>query len=242
MPYVKFKYCLISTFFVSMKKLFVLSLFALFATFTNNALANTSCQPIYGGGESCNQTGNVILDKTVQNPSNGLYVNSLNVNDPKYAPGQTVNFQITIRNTENSTLSNVEVKDILPQFVSFVSGPGSFDANTNTLTFNIGNFPANEARTYTIQGKVASAGSFPFSEGTTCVVNQSIMNVSNGQSAKDNAQFCIQTKTTITTKAGLPVYPAPVITTTPSTGPEMLPFLALIPTGIAGFILRKKSK
>jgi uncharacterized repeat protein (TIGR01451 family) len=227
-----------------MKKLSVLFLSAFaYLLFAGNALANTSCQPIYGGGESCTQTGNILLNKTVQNPSNGLYVDNLNINDAKYTPGQTVNFNITIRNTENKALSNVEVKDVFPQYVSFVAGPGNFDANTNTLTFEIPNFPANEARTYTIQGKIANAGSFSFANGTTCVVNQSIMNASNGQSAQDNAQFCIQTATTTTvvTQPSLPVYPAPKIVATPSTGPEILPLLGLIPSAIAGFILRKKS-
>ncbi len=214
----------------------------------SSALANTSCQTIYGGGETCITTGNLILNKTVQNPQNGLYVENLNINDPRYSPNQTVSFQITIRNTENAVLSKVEVKDILPQYVTFVSGPGSYDANTNTVTFEIKDFPKNEAKTYTIQGKIADTSKFPFTEGVTCVVNQSIMNVSNGQSAQDNAQFCIQTKVSvtptpvITTKGGLPVYPAPKIASTPSTGPEMLPLLALVPSAITGFILRKKSK
>jgi uncharacterized repeat protein (TIGR01451 family) len=230
-----------------MKKNIVLFLTALsFLLLAKNTFASTSCQPIYGGGQSCTQTGNIVLNKTVLNPSTGLYVDGLNINDPKYNPGQTVTFQITIRNTENKTLSNVEVKDVLPQYVSFVSGPGNFDANTNTLTFNVGNFPANEARTYTIQGKVADASSFSFANGSTCVVNQSIMTASNGQSAQDNAQFCIQlstpTTTVVLTKSGLPVVTAAPVITTPSTGPEALPLLALIPTGIAGFILRRKSK
>jgi uncharacterized repeat protein (TIGR01451 family) len=242
---VQYKYCPISTFFISMKKLFTLLLLTVSYLFiTSSAFATTSCQPIYGGGESCSQTGNIILDKTVQNPSNGLFVDNLNINDPKYSPGQTVNFNITIRNTENKVLTNIEVKDVLPQYVSFVSGPGNFDKNTNTLTFNIGNFPANEARTYTVQGKIADQGSLPFVNGTTCVVNQSVMHASNGQSAQDNSQFCVQltTTTTVITKGGLTVVTPAPITTTPSTGPEMLPLLALIPSGIAGFFLRRKSK
>ena len=229
-----------------MRKFLTLSLFAaIYMLFATNTFAATSCQPIYGGGETCTQTGNIVLDKTVRNPQNGLYVDNLNINDAKYLPGQTVNFNITIRNTENKVLTNVEVKDVLPQYVTFVSGPGNFDANTHALTFNIGNFPANEARTYTVQGKIADANSFSFANGTTCVVNQSIMNASNGQSAQDNAQFCIQLTTTTTvvaTKGGLPVVSTAPITVTPSTGPGMLSLLALIPTGLAGFILRRKSK
>lgn len=224
-----------------MKKLLTLSLITLtYLLLNGSAQAATSCQPIYGGGETCIQTGNVLLDKTVQNPVNGLYVDNLNINDVKFTPGQTVNFNITIRNTEDTVLSNVVIKDVLPQYVSYVSGPGTYDANTNTLTFEIKDFPKNEARTYEVKGKIADSDKFPFSEGVTCVVNQAIMNASNNQSAQDNAQFCIETKVKgIETKAGLPVYPAPEIKVTPSTGPAALPLLALIPSAIAGFFLRK---
>ncbi len=43
-------------------------------------------------------------------------------------------------------------------------------------------------------------------------------------------------------KGGFPVYPAPVMNQTPATGPEMLPLLGMIPTALAGFALRRKSK
>ncbi|MCL5746958.1 MAG: hypothetical protein M1277_01605, partial [Patescibacteria group bacterium] len=45
---------------------------------------------------------------------------------------------------------------------------------------------------------------------------------------------------TTTTKGGLTVLPAPKIVATPSTGPEALPLLALLPTGFIGFLIRKK--
>jgi len=245
LPALKILVLLNSTFLINkMKKLLsILLTIPFYFILTGNVLAATSCQPIYGGGETCIQTGNVLLDKTVQNPSNGLYVDSLNINDTRFTPGQTVNFNITIRNTEDANLSKVTVKDVLPQYVNYVSGPGTYDANTHTLTFEIADFPKNEARTYEVKGKIANSDKFPFSDGVTCVVNQAIMNASNGQNAQDNAQLCIETKVKgAETKGGLPVYPAPEIKTTPSTGPGTLPLLALIPSAIAGFVLRRKSK
>ena len=63
----------------------------------------------------------------------------------------------------------------------------------------------------------------------------------NNQQSSDNSQFCIQKPVLGETKGGLKVFPAPSVTTTPPTGPEMLPLIGLIPTGVLGFILRKKS-
>lgn len=51
-----------------------------------------------------------------------------------------------------------------------------------------------------------------------------------------------QLATKVTTKGGLPVYAPLNVKINPPTGPEMLPLLDLIPTGILGFLLIKKAK
>lgn len=227
--------------------IFVLSVFYFVLAFS--ASADTVCQPIYGGGQTCVQQGKIVINKTVQNPSNGAFVDNLGVNDPKHSPDQTVTFQLTVTNTGDTTLSKITVKDIFPQFVSFVSGPGNFDSNTKVLTFDVANLATNESRTFTITGKVAGSGDLPSDQGITCVVNQSTA-VSDSQTSQDNAQFCIQKQVLgaaptvsvpTTTKGGLKVFPAPQVTTTPPTGPEMLSLIGLIPTGALGFFLRKKA-
>ncbi len=64
------------------------------------------------------------------------------------------------------------------------------------------------------------------------MVNQSFASA-NDINVQDNAQLCIQ-KT-------LPVFPAPTAKTTPKTGPEALALIGLIPSAIAGLVLRKRS-
>lgn len=229
--------------------LFLISLISAFFLIARTfSFAETNCQPIYGGGQTCVTTGNVSVNKMVLNPQSNVFVDNLTINDPKFSPNQNVTFQISVTNNDGS-VNEITVKDVFPQFVSFVSGPGSFDANTNTLTFDVNNIVKGQTQTFTVVGKISDASKFPFSSGTTCMVNQAIITADNGQNAQDNSQFCTQINPTPTptgvptTKGGLPVVPAPVnITTTPSTGPEALPLLALIPTGIAGLIFRKKSK
>ena len=216
----------------------------LFASASGSAFADgsTNCQPIYGGGETCVQVGNISINKTVQNPSTGQYVDNLGINDPKFSPTQTVNFQITVTNTGGTGLSNIVVKDVLPQYVDFASAPNmSFDSNTKTLSVTIDNLGPSETKTYTLQAKVESNNQIPDDQSTVCLVNQASA-TSDGNTSTDNAQFCIQKTPPTTTKGGLPVYPATPITTTPPTGPEALAIFALLPSGISGFLLRKKSK
>lgn len=211
---------------------------ASFAGASYASYGSVACQPIYGGGQTCVTTEKILINKTILNPSSNSYVDNLSINDPKYAPTQTVKFQLVVTNTGNSTLSLVSVYDIFPEFVSFVSGPGNFDSNTRMLTFNLSNLNPNESRTYNVVGKVVSPNSMPSDQGVVCVVNQAIAKFSD-QESRDNSQFCIEK--TVTTKGGFPVQKAPVMTKTPATGPEMLALIGLIPAGLGGIFLRRKA-
>lgn len=208
------------------------------------AAADVICQPIYGGGETCVQKGNILINKTVANPKTGTFVDNLSINDDKFLQDQTVTFQLAVTNTGGTTLSTVNVKDVFPQFVNFVAGPGNFDPNSKTLTFALNNLNPNESRTFTLTAVIVNANELPADRGIVCVVNQAQAS-SNGQLSSDNAQFCIQKQVLAaqvpTTKGGLKVFAPQPVTTTPATGPEMLPLIGLIPTGLIGFFLRKKA-
>lgn len=238
-----------------MNKFLATAIFSLLFSLTvvSAAYADTGCVSIYGGGQSCPQSGNISINKTVINPQTNVFVDSLSINDPKFGPDNTVTFQLILKNTGSATLDTVTVKDTLPQFVMFAAGPGNFDQATNTLTFTVNNLAANETRTFTVVGRIVSAPKLPADQSIVCVVNQSFAS-NNGQTSQDNAQFCIQktlptpTPTQvpgqpeqIMTKGGLKVFAPQPVTTTPSTGPEALPLLAMIPTGVLGYFLRKKT-
>jgi len=227
-----------------MKKYFfagsLLSLFLLSTSFTF-AAGTTTCTPVYGGGQTCVTSGNLAINKTVANPKTNEMVDSLGVNDPKYAPENVVPFRLVVTNNGGTKLSNIEVKDIFPQFVQFVTGMGSFDKNTKTLSFKIDSLNPNESKTFPVQGKIAPASQLPQDQGTVCVVNQTSAS-SEGQTSQDNAQFCIEKKVLpAQTKGGKEVFPLPKAQVTPPTGPEALSLLALFPLGAAGYLLRKKT-
>lgn len=205
------------------------------------AYAGFSCQPIYGGGQTCVLAETISVNKTVMNPMTSKMVEGLGINDPKYLADQLVTFQISITNTSNAVISHIDVKDTLPQFTIFNAGPGNFNASTNTLTFGIDNLNPNETRTVTMVGKITSIDKLPSSQMVTCVVNQVTVTANTGAMSQDNAQFCIEKKVPITTKGGFPVLSPIPVYTTPSTGPESLALFGLIPTAMAGWFLRKKS-
>lgn len=207
----------------------------------SKSYAGVSCQPIYGGGQTCVTSENILINKKVLNPSTNTLVDNLGINDPKYSPGFIVNFRLEVTNTGNTTINRVDVKDVFPQYIEFNSGPGNFDQNTKTLTFSLDNLAPNETRTSIIVGRVVASNQLPTS-GIVCVVNQAIAVTSSNDNSQDNAQLCIENKVpvqAVITKGGFPILSPVPVGTSPSTGPESLALFSLIPTGIAGWFLRK---
>ena len=214
--------------------------------FPLKSFADTTCQPIYGGGQTCVTTQNIGINKTVLNPQTNQFVDNLGINDAHYFPGFTTNFQISVTNTSNSNISKIDVKDIFPQYIAFSSGPGSFDSNSDTLTFEVDNLAVNETRTFTVLGKIVDGSQIPINQGSVvCIVNQAtaVNRDNSSQVSQDNAQFCIEKNTpTTTVTSGFPIFPSTNVITTPKTGAETFGLISLIPTGLAGWFLRKKSK
>ena len=212
---------------------FLASIVALTAFAVLSSSAYADCQPIYGGGQTCT-TYSFSVQKLVQTPGKGggNFVNNLSVNDPKYSPSQTVNFEIIVQNTGSQTIPTLNVVDTLPQYVKFVSGSGNYDSNSNTLSFTINNINPGQSLTYNLTTQIVDPNFLPSNQGIMCPVNQVNAKDTNGFSVGASSQFCLQRT---------PVATLPVVTSTPATGPEMLPLFALLPGALGGLILRKKS-
>lgn len=207
------------------------------AVFTAPVILADTCVSVYGYGFSCQPSVNISINKSVQNPQNGNFVDNLGTNDPKYIADQTVTFRIVVTNTGNQNIGKVTVKDVFPQFISFVSGPGTFDNSTKVLSFEMLNLAAGESRTVTVQGKVVAENQLPSDIGIACITNQAVATADNGNSTSDNAQLCVEKKVLGTTN--VVVFPVNPVTTIPATGPEY--FLGFIPAGLLGLFLRKKA-
>ena len=231
-----------------MKKYLFSLVSILFLVFVSSANASSGvyggygapCQPVYGGGEVCISKGNILVNKTVQNPQTGAFVDNLSLsNDPRFGAEKSVTFQLTITNTGSVDFSEVTVTDVFPSYLDFVSGPGSYNQPNKTLTFKIQDLAAEEAEVFNLVAKVTSEGNLPKDQAVVCVINQ-VKAVSADNESNDLSQVCIEKVITVT-KGGLPVLPAPVIKETPPTGPGLLSLIGLIPAALGGFYLRRKA-
>lgn len=179
------------------------------------------CMPIYGGGETC--TDNTLaVQKQVLNPNTNVFVHDLGITDAKYHGNDLVTFQITVSNNGSDTLKKVVIQDVIPSTLIFSDGPGNFNTSNHMLSFEVDNLLPHHAQLYTVDAHVVSQNQFP--QNVFCVSNQ-VTATANNKSVKDSSQMCIEK-----------------INGTPSTGPESLGLLALIPTGLLGLGLKKLAR
>jgi uncharacterized repeat protein (TIGR01451 family) len=198
------------------------------------AATGTNCTSSYGGGykttESCTT---ITIDKKVQKPGTKDFVDGLSENDPKYQENQEVLFKIVILNTGANKLTDVVVTDTLPQFVTFVAGPGSYDKGTNKLTFTIPSLESGQSQTMEVKTKIVDNVSFP-EKGFTCVTNYVRATEKNGASADDSTLFCIERP--------LKVHQPVPVKQTPPTGPLDAALPLLMAMGGAGAFLTRKTR
>jgi uncharacterized repeat protein (TIGR01451 family) len=206
-----------------------------------SAQTETNCTPLYGGGRNCTSTG-LVIDKKVKHPENNQFVDNLTVNDPKYAPSRAIEFQIAVKNTGTTDFQNVTIADTLPRYLTGVTSTGKFDTTNNTVTYALGSLKAGETKTVKLTAATASQSALPTDQGTTCLTNTARAQA-GAIASEDRAAYCIQVLNGVpTSKNGLPVYPESRVGITPKTGPEAIALAALLPGGIAGYLLRKRTK
>ncbi len=207
--------------------LFSVTLFLPQSIFADGAYG-TGCTPVYGGGVQCPRVGQVLVNKTVQNPATGVFVDNLGPADPKYRPEQVVTFHIDVQNSGDQTLDTVTVKDALPSYVDFMSGPGSYDSNSRVLTFTVNNLAGGTDQQYEVKVRTVHPAVLPSDKNVVCLVN-TVDAASGGESDHDESQFCIEKQITVTSA--------------PKAGPEhwLLSLAGLGSALVSGLYLRKKA-
>lgn len=155
------------------------------------------CTTQYGGTTTC-QPSDLTVNKQVKNPSTSVFVENLTTTDPTFAPGTELMYRLIIKNSSGETFNPVTVKDTLPAYLEFVSGPGTYNKDSKVLEFKLENLIAGQSRTVEILAKVAGADQFPEGKSLFCVVNLAEVSALN-RFDSDSAQACIQNGEKVTT-------------------------------------------
>jgi len=202
-----------------------ISILALLAFPARAAFADM-CTTQYGGETTCNPS-DLTINKQVRNTNTNAFVENLSATDLTFSAGSDVLYKLTIKNTSGETFNPVYVKDVLPSFLTFVAGPGTYNADTNTLTLELKEVIAGETRTVEVMARVKNLDSFN-GKSFVCVNNYAEVKALN-RFDSDTAQVCLGTSNVLGA------------TTLPVAG--YADYMALLPfagVGLAGIALLKK--
>lgn len=182
-------------------------------------------------GTTVCQPHNLLVNKQVKNPTTGVFVENLGTTDAVFSPGSDVSYRLIIKNESGETFSPVTVKDTLPEFTTFIAGPGTFDKTTRVLTFTLENLIAGETRTVEILARVLDKSAFRAGKSFFCVTNYVHVSApARPDGDDDSAQACIQTEV-----LGAKTLPVAGFN-------DMVLFLPFMGVGLSGIALMLKKK
>jgi uncharacterized repeat protein (TIGR01451 family)/LPXTG-motif cell wall-anchored protein len=193
--------------------------------------ANNSVDNTIDFGFKQNSTpgsANCSLTKKIRLP-NGNERGSVGASDHVYAPGEQIIYRLFISNPGNADASPVSISDLLPPYLTWVSGDGGYASAENKVNFDLGTLKAGESRTLTYNVKVRS-------EIPSGQVNQV-----NNAKVTSPASFnnCTSTSTLVIGKPGA-ILAATALPQTGTIPPSILATLGLV---LSGFAIRlRKTK
>jgi uncharacterized repeat protein (TIGR01451 family) len=214
-----------------MKKLFLFS--ALTAALL---LVSAPVSAQYGQYGQPAPSESILVDKQVSKPVTKTkggtlqyeFVDNLTPSDIRFQPGMDIYFKVRVKNTSSITLNNVMVADKVPYYLNAIEGPGTYDASTQTISFNAGTFAPNEEKVYWFKMQWFAQSQLPADKGLMCATNY-VRAYTNNASDDDTAQACVEKQVL-------------AVKTAPKAGPEMNILLVAGQLGLLGFGINLKKK
>ena len=155
--------------------------------FTSSKAALADCHSVYGGGEVC-ESHEFNINKVVWNPNVSQWWDNIGSGDYTFKAGNEVKFELRIKNTGDTHIDHLTVRDVLPSYISWVSG-GTYFISTRTAEFGIDDLDAGETKTVALFAKVNNSSDIP--SGTTCVVNKGEVFKDDTRDT-DTSTFCMK--------------------------------------------------
>jgi hypothetical protein len=120
-------------------------------------------KPIYGGGQTCTSY-NFTINKLVQIPGKGggNFVDNLSINDPRFSPSQTINYQNYCYQYRQPILFQRLIYRYFPHHTLILSQePEVLIQTLKHFTFTINNLGAGQSQTFNLQGQTANSNTVP---------------------------------------------------------------------------------
>jgi len=110
------------------------------------------------GYETNNTVKRISIDKKVRSIGDTQYYDNIEASKKTFYEKDIVEFQVNVKNVSTEVMYNINVKDILPKYLSLVFYPGKFDNDQYIVEWNIDKLEAGESKTYSIRAKINNSG------------------------------------------------------------------------------------
>ena len=139
------------------------------------------------GYDDSNSTKTISIDKKVRSIGDTQYYDNIESSSKTFYENDVIEFQINVKNTSDKTLNNINVKDILPKYLSLIFYPGTFNADQYIVEWTIDTLASNESKSYLIRAKINNSTSLNV---LTKQTNKAETGV-DGKYDSDNASYFI---------------------------------------------------
>lgn len=96
----------------------------------------------------------ISVDKKVRSIGDTQYYDNIEASNKTFYEKDVIEFQIKIENIRTEVIYNINVKDILPKYLSLIFYPGTFDDDQYIVEWNIDKLEAGESKTYLIRATI----------------------------------------------------------------------------------------
>jgi uncharacterized repeat protein (TIGR01451 family) len=137
-----------------------------------------------GGGQK------ITVDKKIRPINDSTFYDNIDPAKKVFVDGEQLEFKITVENSGSETLYNIELKDVLPKYLSLLFYPGVYNKTNNDIVANIDQLDPGQSKDYYIRAYISNVPTSTVAGTRILQINR--VNVSNGSvSDSDQAQYYI---------------------------------------------------
>lgn len=96
----------------------------------------------------------ISVDKKVRSIGDTQYYDNIEASKKTFYEKDVIEFQVKVENIRTEVIYNINVKDMLPKYLSLIFYPGTFNNDQYIVEWNIDKLNAGESKTYLIRARI----------------------------------------------------------------------------------------
>ena len=129
----------------------------------------------------------LVIDKKVRPINNNTFFDNIDPEFKVFSESEQIEFQITITNTGNQELDDINLNDSLPAYLNLLFYPGEYKKDKNIITDTIDRLGIGETKVYLVRGMIKNVP-------TTTLADKNILQINKVCAGNSLISDCDQTQ------------------------------------------------